>query len=133
MINLSRCFGLLICILFVQCKAAKTTTTHSMLKGNWKLTETQILSRGYKPPEVPVPVPDQQLIFDDSEFRLSEKGKEEEVFTYEIREMQFQNDPIRYIIESLMLRGEIHFYGSDSLSIGDKGSCAVITHYRRIK
>lgn len=103
-----------------------------MLEGNWQLTSTEILTRGYKPPDEPAPVPDQRITFNDRTFRLSEKGKEEVLYPYQIRETQFKGEPIRYIMESQLLRGEVHFYGSDSLSIGDKGSCAVITHYRRI-
>lgn len=124
---------LLVFITLIQCKVKQPATTKTMLEGKWQLTGTQLVSRGIKPSDVPAEVPDQQLIFKESEVLIIESGKPETSFSYEIQEMKFQEEPMRYIMISKKLRGEVHFYGSDSLSIGDKGSCSMITHYKRVE
>lgn len=103
------------------------------LQGNWELTETKIVSRGYRPPDNKPETENKFVSFNNGTYKVIEDGKETESQQYTFTEVRIGNEPLKYSLLSEDFNGQVNFYDKDSLSIGDLGSCAIIHYFKRKK
>ena len=106
--------------------------TKSALKGRWDWTNTQIVSRGGGGNETPASCKCEIRIVFGKKGTLKEYRNDSLINSskYSLSEYHFMNDPVKIVLKSDFLYGQIKMDGN-TIGIGPFGGCGAIRYFKK--